>query len=131
MLGSHNAIRGAATSKAIVSNAGTKKGSAPRAITIISCWGTTPFKTNKFKPYGGVTNPISASTTYTTPNQTGSKPNAATSGITKGRVSSSMAKESKNIPRMMYITQTMANMPYFPKGRFIINAAKTSVMPIY
>ena len=107
-----------------------RKGRAPRAIVNISYLGTTPCRTNRFKPKGGVTSPISARTTKATPNQIGLKPRLRISGPTKGRVNTIIERESKNIPKMIYMKKIMTSMLYLPRGRFNINVAKASVSPI-
>jgi hypothetical protein len=57
--------------------------------------------TNRLKPIGGVTSPISTTSTMKTPNQMGSKPAAITSGKVIGIVMRIMATLSSTQPRRM------------------------------
>ena len=82
---------------------GIKKGRALRTILMISCWGTTPWRTNRFRPNGGVNIPISANTTNTTPNHIELKPKFEMTGEMKGRVRTIIVKESKKHPKIKYM----------------------------
>lgn len=62
-LGSHRARSGKTMSITTISSMGIKKGKEPAAIVNIEYLGMTLCMVNRFKPNGGVTNPISASIT--------------------------------------------------------------------
>ena len=59
------------------------------------------FTTNTFRPTGGVSTPISASFTETTPSQIGSKPCAAITGNMIGSVITMIAIGSMKQPRIV------------------------------
>ena len=108
---------------------GIKKGNVPAAICRIEYLGRTPWIVKRFKPNGGVTKPISARITYTTPHHIGSKPRFDMAGMTKGKVNNIIDRESKNIPKIRYMMQIIKTVPYFPTGRSNINDENVSVSP--
>ena len=61
--GNHRASWGKAVSITPIISIGIMKGRAPRTTVTIPCLGTTLLRTNRLRPNGGVTNPISANTT--------------------------------------------------------------------
>ena len=73
--------------------------------------------------------PISVRTTKVTPHHMGSYPKFAKTGMTKGKVSSIMDIESKNMPKMRYRTTRKIIVPYFPKDNPNIYEDIFSVTP--
>ena len=63
----------------------------------------TPAMIKMFIPTGGVTSPISHTTTMITPNQIGSKPTARITGKMMGSVRARDDRISINMPMMMKI----------------------------
>ena len=81
------AIPGKAAVSPIMARAISKKGKEPRKISDTAVLGPPiPWITNRFRPTGGVTNPISINNTSITPNQTKSNPRLLRSGSIKGTV---------------------------------------------
>ncbi len=78
-----------------------------KGITPVKAWpsvtgtGEELFTTKTFSPTGGVSTPISASLTETTPSHMGSKPCACITGYMIGRVITMIAIGSMKQPRMV------------------------------
>ena len=98
--GRNNAISGKRTRSNRHAAMANQKGNTPLNMVPIGTPAATPFTTNTLIPTGGVISPISITITQITPNQIGSKPSPETMGKTTGSVTTSMARPSKNIPRM-------------------------------
>ena len=99
--GSHNASPGHKITIIRAMPCKATKGIIERYISPMSIsGGTTAFIMNKLNPKGGVMYAISIFMVNSTPNHTGSKFNALTSGTKIGVVSIMMPAGSKNIPKI-------------------------------
>ena len=78
-----------------------QNGRMPANILLMGTSSAMPLTTKTLTPTGGLMRPISSTMTMTTPNQMGSYPRVRMMGCTMGRVRTSMAKPSRNMPSTM------------------------------
>ena len=95
-----------------ISNAGTSFTTAARTYTVI--------------PTGGVISPVSQASTTITPNQMGSKPRVVTIGKKIGTVRRTIARLSKKVPRIKYISIIIIITKYGETGKFLAKSAVTN-----
>ena len=102
---------------AMMITSATIKGMAPWKISLISLFGTAPFKINKLSPKGGVTKATSHKNTRITQNHISSYPKAIMEGKMIGNVINIADIISINIPIMKYIRITLNKITMGSTGR--------------
>src|SRR5215213_7584006 len=94
MLGNHNTSAGKAISNTTLIASAITNGMTPRKIVVRGTSGTMLFIMNRFSPNGGVTTPISTSTTIMMPHQIGSYPRVTMTAAASGAVMIMIVNES-------------------------------------
>ena len=96
--GSHSANRGKNSTSNSPTTSGRQKIAEPRKICVIGTSLSSAFITDMFMPTDGEIRPTCTTRTIRTPNHTGSKPSAVTTGRNTGMVNSTIVSSSMMVP---------------------------------